>query len=218
MPVHEVSFSLYEASNYWIDDFATKSCCFIFAVQIIYNIQNQMLLMRKVFLTMSAVFAIATASFAQTGKNQIGIGAEVALSTGDGGGTAFGGTAKYLHGVGTAGQVTLTAGALFHSESEDEVKATLTMIPILAGYRHNFNGLYVEPQLGYQSMKAKVKFDGQDFGSASDGAFAYAIGGGYAFQNGLDLGVSFRNAAKSGSSGMIVFRAGFNFSLGGSGK
>ena len=112
--------------------------------------------MRKVFLTMAAVIAIASASFAQTGKNQVGIGAEVALGTSSGSGTAFGATAKYLHGVGSAGQVTLTAGALFDSESEGEVKATGTQIPILLGYRHNFNGLYVEPQLGYMSSRART--------------------------------------------------------------
>ncbi len=172
--------------------------------------------MRKVFLTMAAVVAIASASFAQTGKNQLGIGAEVALATTSGGGTAFGGTAKYLHGVGSAGQVTLTAGALFHSESEGEVKGTLTQIPILAGYRHNFNGLYVEPQVGYMLSKATVKVDGEEIASGSDGAFTFAIGGGYAFTNGLDLGVSFRKPAQTGYSGMIAFRVGYNFSLGGS--
>ena len=171
--------------------------------------------MRKVFLTMAAVIAIASASFAQTGKNQLGIGAEVALATASGGGTAFGGSAKYLHGVGTAGQVTLTAGATVHSESEAGGKASLTQIPILAGYRHNFNGLYVEPQLGYMLSKAKVKIEGFEEFSGSDGALAYAIGGGYAFANGLDLGVSYRNGAKSGYTGAIVFRVGYNFSLGG---
>lgn len=171
--------------------------------------------MRKVFLTMAAVIAIASASFAQTGKNQLGIGAEVALATASGGGTVFGATAKYLHGVGTAGQVTLTAGALFDSESEGGVKATGTQIPILAGYRHNFNGLYVEPQLGYMLTSYKVKIEGLAESNVSDGALAYAIGGGYAFANGLDLGVSYRNGAKSGYTGAIVFRVGYNFSLGG---
>lgn len=171
--------------------------------------------MRKVVLTVAAVFAMATASFAQTGKNQIGVGAEVGLVTGEGGGAIFGGTAKYLHGIGKAGQVTLTAGAMFESETEEEVKATATYVPVLLGYRHHFNGLYVEPQAGYMSTKATVKVDGEKLFSGSDGAFAYGIGGGYAFANGLDLGVSYRNAAKSGYSGMIVLRAGFNFSLGG---
>ncbi|RYZ50637.1 MAG: hypothetical protein EOO14_19025 [Chitinophagaceae bacterium] len=172
--------------------------------------------MRKVFLTMAAVIAIASASFAQTGKNQLGIGAELGIGTSSGAGTVFGGTAKYLHGVGTAGQVTLTAGAMIDSESEGEAKATATLIPILLGYRHNFNGLYVEPQAGYMMSKFKLKVGGEEVMSGSDGAFGYAIGGGYAFANGLDLGVSFRNTTQTGSSGAIVFRVGYNFSLGGS--
>ena len=174
--------------------------------------------MRKLILTIAAAVAITSVSIAQTGKNQLGIGAEVGLYTGAGGGTAFGGTAKYLHGVGTAGQVTLTAGALFDSESEEGYKATLTQIPILAGYRHNLGGFYVEPQLGYMLSKAKVKIDGFGESSDSDGTLAYAIGGGYAFANGLDLGLSFRNGTKSGYSGAAVFRLGYNFSLGGSSK
>lgn len=172
--------------------------------------------MRKVFLTAAAIIGIATASWAQAGKNQLGIGAEIGLHTGEGGGSAFGGTAKYLHGVGTAGQVTLTAGAQFDSESEAGFKVTGTQIPVLLGYRHHFNGLYVEPQVGYLSTKMTVTENGQKVLSASDGAFAYAVGGGYAFTNGLDLGVSFRNGAKSGYTGQIVFRAGINFSLGSS--
>lgn len=170
--------------------------------------------MRKVFLTLAAVVAVATASFAQTGKNQLGIGGEVALFTGSGGGTAFGGTAKYLYGVGTAGQVTLTAGALVHSDSEDGLSGKMTFIPVLAGYRHNFNGVYVEPQAGYMSTRVSFTFDDEKV-SGSTGSFAYGIGGGYAFSNGLDLGVSFRNSAQTGATGMMVLRVGYNFSLGG---
>lgn len=177
--------------------------------------------MRKVFMTMAAVVAIASASFAQTGKNQVGIGAEVGIGTSSGSGTAFGGTAKYLHGIGTSGQITLTAGALFHSESETDpdfgsAKVTARYIPVLVGYRHNFNGPYVEPQLGYISTGASIKVDGEKIFSGSSGAFAYGVGGGYAFANGLDLGVSFRNTAETGATGMIAFRVGYNFSLGGS--
>jgi hypothetical protein len=178
-------------------------------------------LMRKVFLTVAAVIAIASASFAQKGKNQIGIGAEVGIGTQSGQGTAFGGTVKYLHGIGTSGQITLTSGALFHSESvtdpDDDTKFTATAryIPVLLGYRHNFNGLYVEPQLGYMSTGVTFKLFGQKE-SLSSGSFAYGIGGGYAFNNGLDLGVSFRNTAESEATGMIAFRVGYNFSLGGS--
>lgn len=180
--------------------------------------------MRKVFLSLAAVFAMATAGFAQTGKNQIGIGAELGLVTASGGGTMIGGTAKYLHGIGTAGQLTLTTGALFHSESEtdpdDGTKGTATLryIPVLVGYRHNFNGLYAEPQLGYNSAHVSAKVNGQKLFSGSSGSFAYGIGGGYALESGLDLGLSFRNSTEAGASGMFVVRVGYNFSLGGSSK
>jgi hypothetical protein len=54
-----------------------------------------------------------------------------------------------LLGVGTAGQVSLTVGyASFKEKKESGTDAKFTMLPILAGYRHNFNGLYVEPQVG----------------------------------------------------------------------
>ena len=176
--------------------------------------------MRKVFLAMFAVVAMTGASFAQTGKNQLGIGAEVNLATVGGGGTAFGGTVKYMHGIGSAGQVTLTTGALFHSATETdpdfgEMKGTFRYLPVLLGYRHNFSGLYVEPQLGYMSSHFSLKLDGQTLASGSMGSFAYAVGGGYAFSNGLDLGVSFRNTTETGATGMIAFRLGYNFSLGG---
>lgn len=164
------------------------------------------------------VFAIVAGSFAanaQTGKNQLGIGPEVALSTASGGGTQIGGTAKYMHGVGTAGQVTLTAGYLFDSETVGPVKTTSSQIPVLAGYRHYFSGVFVEPQAGYISSGFKQTVSGTSQ-SASSGSFGYAIGGGYAMNQGLDLGVSFRNVAESGAKGMIVFRAAWNFNLGGS--
>lgn len=164
------------------------------------------------------VFAIVAGSLAansQTGKNQLGIGPEVALSTQSGGGSQIGATAKYLHGIGSAGQLTLTTGYLFDSETVGGIKATSSQIPVLAGYRHNFSGVYVEPQAGYISSGYKQSGGGQSF-SASSGSFGYAIGGGYAMQQGLDLGVSFRNVAESGAKGMIVFRAAWNFSLGGS--
>ena len=77
---------------------------------------------------------------------------------------------------------------------------------------------FLEPQAGYISSRAKITVDGEDFGSATDGAFGYAIGGGYALAQGLDLGVSFRNTAQSGATGMLVFRVGWNFNLGGSAK
>jgi hypothetical protein len=172
--------------------------------------------MKRVFLA----FAIVAASFAanaQTGKNQLSVGPEIALGLGEGEGTALGGTVKYMHGVGTAGQVTLTSGYLFDSETESGFKATTFQIPVLAGYRHYFGGLFVEPQAGYISSGLKISYNGESE-SLSSGSFGYAIGGGYALAQGLDLGVSFRNVAESGAKGAIHFRVGWNFNLGGTAK
>jgi|SRR5215218_3165934 len=174
--------------------------------------------MRKVFLVLASVFALGVAN-AQSGKNQIGIGFEIGKSTQSGSKAGFGGSAKYLHGVGSAGQVTLSAGLLSFSDKEtfgtEEFKDTETDIPIMLGYRHNFSGFYVEPQLGYISSKVTEKENGTEIFSASDGSFAYAAGIGYAMEQGLDLGVRFLNTTQSGAKGIFVFRLGWNFSLGG---
>ncbi|HEU0111953.1 MAG TPA: outer membrane beta-barrel protein [Flavisolibacter sp.] len=175
--------------------------------------------MRKVFLVVASVFALGVAN-AQTGNNAIGIGAEINLPMGDFGDafkTGFGGSLKYLHGVGSAGQVTLTTGySVFKmKDGDDDFDVTSSIIPILAGYRHNFSGLYVEPQVGYGIYGAKVKMLGEEE-SDSEGAFTWAIGAGYAMQQGLDLGVRYQSASKDGSStSFIGFRVGYNFSLGG---
>ena len=60
--------------------------------------------MRKVILVLASVIALSSAH-AQTGKNQVGVALEVGLPMGDFGDafkTGFGGSLKYLHGVGSA--------------------------------------------------------------------------------------------------------------------
>ena len=171
--------------------------------------------------------AIAAASFgaanAQTGNNKLGIGVEVGLPMGDFGdafGVGIGGSAKYLHGIGTAGQLTLTSGYQRFGAKDlpSGVSASASIIPILAGYRHNFSGLFLEPQVGYGIYGSKVSGGGYDF-SDSEGAFTWAIGAGYAMAQGLDLGVRYQSASKDGeSTSFIGFRVGYNFSLGGTSK
>lgn len=175
--------------------------------------------MRKVILVLASVFAICSAK-AQSGKNQVGIAFEVGLPTGDfkdGFKTGFGGSLKYLHGVGTAGQVSLTSGyTVFNAKdvpSGYTVKASI--IPILLGYRHNFSGAYVEPQVGYGIYGSKFKGGGVDE-SNSDGAFTWAIGLGYAMEQGLDIGARYQSASKnSATTSLIGLHIGYNFSLGG---
>jgi hypothetical protein len=74
----------------------------------------------------------------------------------------------------------------------------------LFGYRHSFNGLYVEPQLGLGFSSIKVA--GFKF---SQTKFMYAIGGGYMI-NGLDLSLSFQNV---GETGEIALRAGVAYDI-----
>lgn len=178
--------------------------------------------MKKVFLSIIAIIAFFAGSFAQQGKNQISPAVEVAIPTGDAGESSqlgLGVTVKGLYGVGEVGQLTFTTGYLAASAKKDfkellgANKINSTMIPLLAGYRHNFNGFYAEPQIGYGIYRAKVK--GGDYASSdSHGAFTWAAGVGYVYNN-FEGGVRYQSAHKDGeSSGMIGFRIGYNFSLG----
>lgn len=139
---------------------------------------------------------------------------------GDGYSFGYGGYLKGLLGIGTAGQVTLTTGYTIYPAKDDlenalgADKITATIIPVLAGYRHNFNGFYVEPQVGYGSYGTKIKVGGVS-GNGSSGAFTYAVGAGFA-RGAFDAGVRYQGASKSGSTTSLVgIHLGYNFSLGG---
>ena len=145
--------------------------------------------MKKVILLGMTVVTLSTVQ-AQQGKNQIGIAAEAGLPIGefaDGFKTGIGGALKGLIGVGQSGQVTFTTGYMsFKHKDDDNIKATI--IPLLAGYRHNFaGGIYVEPQLGYGIYGSKVEILGDDV-TDSEGALTYAVGIGFA-ASGFDAGV-----------------------------
>jgi len=168
--------------------------------------------MRKVILALSAVFALTVAN-AQSGKNQVGIGAEVALpmgAFGDAYGIGFGGGAKYLHGIGEAGQVTLSASYLTFSGKDFFDGYKTSFIPVLVGYRHNFNGFYAEPQVGYTLMSTSLEDE-----SESTGGFGYAVGVGYAMESGFDISARYQAVSKGGTSGWIGARVAYNFSIGG---
>jgi hypothetical protein len=175
--------------------------------------------MKKLILLFVSIVTLSAVQ-AQQGKNQIGIAAEAGLPLGDlddGFKTGIGGALKGLLGVGTSGQVTFTTGYMsFKGKgSTDDFKNTFTVIPLLAGYRHNFTGgVYVEPQLGYGIYGSKVEILGEDE-TDSEGAFTYAIGLGFA-ASGFDAGVRYQGASKDGSNtSFIGVRVGYNFTLGG---
>ena len=178
--------------------------------------------MRKVFLATAFLAATFMGVKAQSGHNQIGVGADIAIPTGDFGDafkTGFGGSIKGLFGIGSAGQITLTTGYTSFKAKDlpSEVDIKSSVIPILAGYRHNFSGFYVEPQIGYGIYGSKISGMGSPYdGTDSEGAFTWAAGVGYAMAQGLDVGARYQSASKDGSSTSLVgFSVRWNFTLGG---
>lgn len=180
--------------------------------------------MKKIFLAAAFVVAGFIGANAQKGNNQIGVGADFGIPTGDFADLAklgIGGYAKALFGVGTAGSITFTTGYTSYG-MDDEWKDFLGLdkgsyfvIPIMAGYRHNFSGFYAEPQVGYNMFGARAKAGG-DSESDSEGVFAWAVGFGYLINKKFDIGARYESMHKDGESTALVgIRLGYNFSLGG---
>ena len=178
--------------------------------------------MKRVYLAILGTVLISAASYAQKGNNAVSVAVDAAIPVGslsDATSFGIGGTVKGLYGIGTAGQITLTSGYTTFSAKKEikqalgASKVTQGVIPILAGYRHNFNGFFAEPQIGYGIYSGKIK-GGLFESSDSEGAFTWAIGGGYVFNKKLEAGVRYQSGSKDGeSSGFIGVRVGYNFSL-----
>lgn len=159
---------------------------------------------------------------AQKNVNYIGIGADLGIPIGDFGEAAnvgVGGSLKFILGVSDPGQVTFTTGySAFKVKGIPGglgIRANWTMIPLLFGYRHNFNGVYLEPQLGIASYGVRASANGQSE-SDSEIGFTAAAGFGYA-NNGLDAGLRFQYGKLSDGDSpftLIGFRIGYNIPLG----
>ena len=178
--------------------------------------------MKKVLLAI-CIAAISSVSYGQKGSNAIGIGADLGLPMGDFGDIAkfgIGGYVKFLYGIGEAGQLTLTTGYQSYKAKDEYTeffeadKINFSIIPVLVGYRHNFNGFYVEPAVGYGSFGTKIKAEDIDV-SGSNGGFAYAAGVGFA-KSGFDVSVRYQGISVNSSNiSLIGIRIGYNISLGG---
>lgn len=179
--------------------------------------------MKKVFVAIS-IALVSVTTYAQKGTTQIGVGADVGIPVGDFADevkTGFGGYAKGLFGIGEAGQITITSGySSFKAKgSSDEGSGSLTIIPLLAGYRHNFSGFYAEPQIGYNIYGAKVNVGGLKL-KTTEGGLGWAVGFGYVVNN-VDLGIRYQGGKPSGVEGenpdwgFVGIHVGYNFSLSG---
>ena len=180
--------------------------------------------MRKNSVVLLATILISAGSFAQQGKNFLGGGLDLSLPTGDFGTyfkTGIGGYVKGMLGVGKSGAVTFTTGYTSFKEAGDweDFTATQGVAPLLFGYRHNFNGFFVEPQIGYGIYNYKETSAENGFYTESGGAFTWAAGVGYVFNNKVEVSARYQTGGSEGSSvSMFGLRAGYNFSLNGSKK
>ncbi len=180
------------------------------------------LTMKKTVLSCLLIAAFSIATYAQKGAIHINGGVDGAFPLGDFGegyGMGFGATVKGLYGISDAGQVGLTLGYIHFGSKEDlgdGNSVSLGVIPILALYRHHFGSLYVEPQIGLSSNRAKVNISGSGFdfgGTASTTSLGYAAGIGYLIGN-IDLSARYQGFSQSGSSaGFAGLRVAYNFSL-----
>jgi hypothetical protein len=175
--------------------------------------------MKKIIIGLLAALVFYASSYAQKGNNQIGFGADVGIPTGEFSTyfkTGFGGYVKALLGAGKSGQVTFTTGYSSFKAVGDFPLTTGT-VPILLGYRANFNGFFAEPQLGYSINNAKFAgFDDWAPETSQGGSFMWGAGVGYVFNNKIEVGARYQSASSGGST-MALFglRLGYNFSLNG---
>ena len=109
----------------------------------------------------------------------------------------FGGYLKGFMGVGNNGQISFTFGVAKFSDPDPDThhKTTTTLIPFLAGYRHNIIRFYIEPQLGFGAFNGNIDIGG-DRSKPSNGAFFWAINGGYTYKR-IDIGLRYQQAHRS---------------------
>ena len=170
--------------------------------------------MKRILLLLTfAVFGI-NCCFAQKGNNQLGIGAEVNFLASNGYSSIYnpgiGGGIKGLYGIGGAGQLTLSgAYSSFSGKSSSPYgDQTLSLLPVLAGYRYNLKGgLYFEGQAGLAVLTTKAS----GF-SYSQTDFAAALNIGYTV-HGFDI--SARYYTEGDVISTFAVRLAYNFNLSG---
>lgn len=173
--------------------------------------------MKKYLLSAFAILFVSSFAFAQKGEISASIGADVALPLGNFGkatSIGIGGTAKGLYGISDQGDITLTVGYIKFGE-KDNSGVSWGMVPIMPGYRHTFDGFYLEPQLGLVNTKVKSKLLEELGGLFGTGAFntsstnfSYALGGGIMMGK-LDLGLRFQGVSSAGSANFVAARVGY---------
>ncbi len=91
----------------------------------------------------------------------------------------------------------------------------MNLIPLLIGYRHNFDGIFIEPQAGYMVIGAKMNSAEEGTMTDSGGLLSGALSIGYVFDKQVEISARYQVAGKNGSNlNLFGLRLGYNFSLG----
>ncbi|MBX9782607.1 MAG: hypothetical protein K2X48_04850 [Chitinophagaceae bacterium] len=178
--------------------------------------------MNKLLILTVLLYFFAGKITAQKKTNQINLGPEIGIRVGTGGEPytiGVGVIGKYLHGISEAGQLSFTTGyLLFPKEDEfsgESFKRRFSVIPVLIGYRHYFNDVYIEPQLGFGSYGEKTSgFSDGSSTSLNKTTFSYAFGAGLV-RDKIDLSIRFQEGDfQFGNFSFFGFRVAYNISTG----
>jgi len=149
-----------------------------------------------------------------TQGTDLSIGVEAGVPTrdfADGWKLGLGGSAKVAFNVVNNGYITVNAGYISFAGKGTGITSlpSLNLIPLKAGFRYNFGGFYVEPQLGWTIAKLK----GSDNSEAS---FTWAPNVGVMIHKVIDLSARYESFSNDGNTTAHVgFRLAYNFNLGG---
>lgn len=156
-----------------------------------------------------AIFFSVNANAQDTRK--FGIGLNVGIPTGDAWGVALGGDLRYQFDVSKQLSIPITAG--FTNWMGKEIGNTnvdfpdYSYIPVKAGLKYFFNdsgaGLYGLAEAGAAFTT----------GSYSGTNFVFSPALGYAWSNGLDLGVKYEGISNNGTEGYVGLRLAYGFKL-----
>ena len=175
--------------------------------------------MKKTFFIVLAGILLSVGAYAQKGDLTFGGGADVSFPSGDFGNyfkPGFGVYGKTMLGVGKAGHVTFTTGysSFKLRDGLADVTTIFNQVPVLLGYRHNFNSFFVEPQLGYSFVGVKMTSEEDGSYTEGSGLATWAAGVGYIFNNHVEVSARYQSGSKNGSSvSTFGLRVGYNFSL-----
>ena len=180
--------------------------------------------MRKTCLIIATTLVFASTGLAQNKGISFGGGGDLSFPMGEFGEyfkTGFGVYGKTMFGAGKAGQVSFTS-AYSSFKFRGKIPGgslSMNLIPLLVGYRHHFNGVFIEPQFGYTIIGVKAISEEEGTMTDSGGFVTWAAGAGYVFNKQVELSIRYQAGSKNGSSvNVFGLRLGYNFSLSGSKK